>query len=202
MSRKLLLNSGVYGILNLFNDKIYIGSAKDIIGRFSWHYRALEKGNHHSILLQRAWNKYGENNFIFFVIVRTNSWLLAKEQLWMDRLTSYNVDCGYNIYSVAGSPANTKASEETKRKIALASTGRVMSPEALANMSKAQLNRSPEWRANHSAAMKKRVFSETHRARLTEANFKRKPVTEETRLKMSEGQKRRIERQGYVVKPK
>ncbi len=39
-----MLTAGVYGIINLFDDKIYIGSAKYIKGRFSWHYRALENG--------------------------------------------------------------------------------------------------------------------------------------------------------------
>lgn len=201
MPKRSLLNSGVYGILNLFNDKIYIGSAKDIKDRFSWHYQALENGKHHSILLQRAWNKYGEDSFIFFIIAKTEDRLIV-EQYWMDRFCSYHPDSGYNIYPIAGSPFGYKHTDEAKLKLSEAGKGRVMSPETLANMSKAQLNRSPEWRANHSAAMKKRVFTETHRARLTEANFKRKPVTEKTRLRMSEGQKRRIERQGYVVKPK
>lgn len=68
------------------------------------------------------------------------------------------------------SSAKSKHTEETKRKISKTNKGRVMSPETLANMSKAQLNRSPEWRANHSAAMKKRVFTPEHRQRLVEAN--------------------------------
>lgn len=173
--------SGVYAIINLFNDKIYIGSAKDISDRFSWHYNALEKSNHHSKLLQRAWDKYGEDQFIFFVLARTEN-RLPLEQYWMDRFSSYNVDCGYNIYSIAGSPAKSKHTEETKRKIGEAGKGRVMSPDTLANMSRAQLNRSPEWRANHSAAMKKRVFTPEHRQKLVEANARvkaRKLLTKE-----------------------
>ncbi len=161
--------SGVYAILNLFNDKIYVGSAKDISDRFSWHHKALEKGKHHSKLLQRSWDKYGEDSFIFFIIDRTEN-RLTVEQFWMDRFASYNPDCGYNLYAVAGSPAKSKHTEETKRRIGEAGKGRVMSPETLANMSKAQKNRSPEWRANHSAAMKKRVFTPEHRQRLIEAN--------------------------------
>lgn len=195
-----MINSGVYGIINLFNDKIYIGSAKYIKARFSWHYRALENNNHHSILLQRAWNKYGEDSFIFFNLEITEC-LLIREQYWMDRLSSYHPDSGYNLYSVAGSPAKTKLTEEHKLKISKAGKGRVLSPETIAKMSKAQLNRSPEWRANHSAAMKKRVFTPEHKAKLTAANLKRKPVSEETKKKMSDGQKARVARQGYCVKP-
>lgn len=164
-----MLTSGVYAILNLFDGKIYIGSAKDIKDRFSWHHRALETNKHHNILLKRAWDKYGEDNFIFFVLEHTED-LLVREQYWMDRLCSYHPDSGYNLYSKAGSSAKSKHTEETKRKISKTNKGRVMSPETLANMSKAQLNRSPEWRANHSAAMKKRVFTPEHRQRLVEAN--------------------------------
>lgn len=161
--------SGVYGIINLFDDKIYIGSAHYIKARFSWHHRALENGSHHSILLQRAYDKYGDDSFVFFRIELTDN-LLEREQYWMDRFCSYHPDSGYNLYSKAGSSAKSKHTEETKRKISKTNKGRVMSPETLANMSKAQLNRSPEWRANHSAAMKKRVFTPEHRQRLVEAN--------------------------------
>jgi group I intron endonuclease len=161
--------SGVYAILNLVNDKIYIGSARYIKDRLSWHHKALENNKHHSKLLQRAWFKYGEDSFIFFVLEYTDN-LIEREQYWLDRFISYNVDCGYNHYPIAGSPAKTKHSEETKAKIGAAGKGRKMSAETLANMSKAQLNRSPEWRANHSAAMKKRVFTPEHRQKLVEAN--------------------------------
>ena len=165
--------AGVYGIINLFNGKIYIGSAKYIKGRFSWHYRALENGKHHSRLLQRAWDKYGEDSFVFFIIEHRETWLLHREQYWMDRLTSYNFDCGYNIYPKAGSPANVKLTEEHKRKIGEAGKGRKISDETKALMSKAHLNRSVEHKANHAAAMKKRGITPEHKQKLKEANIKR-----------------------------
>jgi hypothetical protein len=34
----LMLTSGGYGIVNLFDDKIYIGSATYSKDRFSWHF--------------------------------------------------------------------------------------------------------------------------------------------------------------------
>jgi group I intron endonuclease len=164
--------SGVYAILNLFDGKIYIGSAKYIKSRFGWHHRALENNKHHNILLKRAWDKYGEDSFIFFVIEVTDD-LLVREQYWMDRFSSYHPDSGYNLYPVAGSPANVKLTEEHKRKIGEAVRGRKLSEETKANMSAAHLNRTAEHKANHAAAMKKRGITPEHKQKLKEANMKR-----------------------------
>ncbi len=172
-----MLSSGVYGILNLFNDKIYIGSAARIKNRFSWHYRALEIYKHHNILLQRAWVKYGSDNFIFFVIERTTN-LLEREQYWLERFSSHS----YNLYFKAGSSAGSKHSEETKAKISASGKGKSRSVITRMRMAEAARNRSPEHRANHAAAMKKRVFTAEHRQKLVEANARvkaRKLLTKE-----------------------
>lgn len=58
----------VYKILNLQNGKFYIGSTKNFEKRCKEHKTQL-KGNYHcNIKLQRAWNKYGENNFNFIIL--------------------------------------------------------------------------------------------------------------------------------------
>ena len=48
--------SGIYKLI--VNDKFYIGSAKNIGIRLSKHILDLERNKHHSIYLQRSWNKY------------------------------------------------------------------------------------------------------------------------------------------------
>lgn len=60
--------SGVYGIINVFNDKLYIGSSKDIYKRYKRHIRTLSDETHHNIYMSRSWNKYGEGCFIVTVI--------------------------------------------------------------------------------------------------------------------------------------
>lgn len=47
---------------------MYIGSSKDIQRRFYAHKSLLKNNRHHSIYLQRAWNKYGKHNFVYEVI--------------------------------------------------------------------------------------------------------------------------------------
>lgn len=48
--------------------KSYIGSAKNFKKRCYEHIWYLEKGKHHSRVLQRAWNKYG-NVFVFTILI-------------------------------------------------------------------------------------------------------------------------------------
>lgn len=56
----------IYGIENIPTSDMYVGSTKQLLkDRQSQHLKELYKGKHHSILLQRSWDKYGEKCFIF-----------------------------------------------------------------------------------------------------------------------------------------
>ena len=61
--------SGIYQIRNLVNGNIYVGQTVDIKKRKQIHFYKLNKHQHHSVYLQRAFDKYGENNFIFEIIL-------------------------------------------------------------------------------------------------------------------------------------
>jgi group I intron endonuclease len=65
----------VYAIENTVNNRCYIGSATDYKSRWNAHRSSLRRGKHHSFILQRAWDKYGEDAFAFKVLV-----ICAKEQ--------------------------------------------------------------------------------------------------------------------------
>jgi group I intron endonuclease len=83
---------GIYRIKNLVNDKCYYGSSKNIEKRWRIHKNHLNGGKHHNIPLQRAWNKYGENNFSFEVIEECNETiLLEREQHYLDLNPEYNI---------------------------------------------------------------------------------------------------------------
>lgn len=76
----------IYQIRNIINNKKYIGSTVSLPRRYYWHKRALKKGQHHSIALQRAWDKYGENSFVFEVIkICSKSERLIEEQNEINR---------------------------------------------------------------------------------------------------------------------
>ena len=58
----------IYKIENIVNNKKYIGVTGNIEQRKKTHFNRLRQNKHHSPYLQKAWNKYGEKNFLFQII--------------------------------------------------------------------------------------------------------------------------------------
>lgn len=96
--------SGIYQIRNLVNGKVYVGSSKNILNRWAQHKRDLKRGTHYNDALQRAWNKHGEDGFIFEILEKTSiDELLDREQFWYDKLESHDNNKGYNLSPIARS---------------------------------------------------------------------------------------------------
>lgn len=120
-------NIGIYKILNLITHKIYIGSTISFKERRKNHFKLLRNNKHVNIYLQRAFNKYNKENFIFHVIEYCNEEdLLNREQYWLDFYNSFNRDFGYNINPRAD---RSIMSEETKEKIRLSKIGKKLTEE-------------------------------------------------------------------------
>lgn len=58
----------VYRILNTETNKEYIGSTLNYIKRKKTHFYNLKNNKHHCIHLQRSYNKYGRDKFIFEIL--------------------------------------------------------------------------------------------------------------------------------------
>jgi len=83
---------GIYRIKNLLNNKCYYGSSKNIETRWLKHKNELKKGKHINIILQRAWDKYGSDNFSFEVVEECDKKiLLEREQYYLDLNPDYNI---------------------------------------------------------------------------------------------------------------
>lgn len=128
------MEAGVYIILNNTNNNIYIGSTNNIKRRWDWHKNQLKKNKHGNKYLQRAYNKYGKDNFSFEIVeyINTESLLLSREQKWLD---FFNPE--YNILKIAGSPLGYKHTEEAKKKISEAGKIKIFTQEHRDNLSKA-----------------------------------------------------------------
>jgi group I intron endonuclease len=91
-------NCGIYRILNTRNGKFYIGSSKNLKSRKSDHFKTLRSDRHHSIKLQRAWNKHQDKSFVFEPILFCNEeMLITYEQQF---LNFYKPQ--YNMSLIAG----------------------------------------------------------------------------------------------------
>ena len=88
---------GIYKIINIKNNKVYIGSSENIDQRIKQHIRELKNNKHHSYKLQIDWNKFGEDNFISELLEEINNIELLRERelYWIKFFNSINE--GYNL---------------------------------------------------------------------------------------------------------
>ena len=96
---------GVYQILNLTNNKVFVGSAFNLEGILNRHKFELKNGNHRNRELQNDWNELESGKFAFEIIEelvpRENpdynyrEDLKCLEDLWLEKLKPYD-EKGYN----------------------------------------------------------------------------------------------------------
>lgn len=173
----------IYRIENLINGKCYIGSTTKFNKRKKRHIEDLNKGNHHSKPLQRAFNKYGRINFEIVMMEQfpfyTKQDILDKEQNYINQ---YSPE--YNVCRIAGSQLGSKRDEEFKRKCAERMKGKPSWNKGLktgpqseetktkrANSLRGQ-KRTPEYKRFMSEKMKGRKPSEETKQKMSKAKIK------------------------------
>ena len=81
------METGIYKITCSENNRIYIGSAKNLLKRWLRHLNDLRNNKHVNIHLQRTYDKYGENSFKFEIVENCDvDNLLVREQYYLDLL--------------------------------------------------------------------------------------------------------------------
>lgn len=180
----------IYAIVNVINDKQYVGQTFNKLKRFGEHKKTLRAHTHCNRLLQRAFNKYGEEAFIFVMLeeVKDLEKLTEKEQCWIDTLKPE-----YNLAPVAGSMLNYKHTDEARQNMSKAHIGKIQhSEEYLKEL--AYKMKGNKWNVGRKHSLehietRAKVIrgvpkSDEHRAKIAAAN-KGQKRSEETRLKMS-----------------
>lgn len=157
--------SGIYKIESKSKpNRIYIGSAIYVNKRHGEHLRLLRYGKHHSIKLQRHYNKYGEDDLVFCVIEKCDlNNLISKEQYYLDLYNPY-----FNYRRVAKSRFGTGHSMETREKQRIAHLG---------------IKPSEETRMKQSLIRRRENLSEETLIKMRESGKKYRP-TEETKEKI------------------
>ena len=88
---------GIYMIVNIKNNKVYIGQSRNIMKRISRHRCDLRRGSHKNKTLQQDFDMYGIDNFIFEALCECPlSQLNTLEQYYMICFESYSIEFGYN----------------------------------------------------------------------------------------------------------
>jgi hypothetical protein len=113
---------GIYKIQSKeFSDRCYIGSSYNIKRRKNVHYYLLRHNKHFNKKLQNHYNKYGEDDLSFNIVVGCSKEKLRDiEQFFMESFKSY-----FNINKDTRCPDFTghKVSEEHKKKLSICMLG-------------------------------------------------------------------------------
>lgn len=154
----------IYIIINNINHKVYIGQTIDIKRRWHSHIYDLRNNNHINIYLQRAWNKYGENNFEFKILEEISDELLnEKEKYWINFYKSFDREYGYNL-TTGGD--NFELSNEVKDQISQSMKGKSKSKSHRQNLSNSRIGVSPSNKGKKMSEEQKekirKTFQEKH----------------------------------------
>lgn len=157
---------GIYKIINVVNNKFYVGSAVDLKRRKTRHFSELRNGKHNNRHLQAAWVKYGEQSFVFVVVeeLPDDADVLATENVWLKEHVGkphcYNIgiDATAPMLGVKGEASPTwgyKHTVENIQRIAAASTGRTQDAKTISRKTAHLLGKpkSAEVRAKISATL-------------------------------------------------
>jgi group I intron endonuclease len=134
------MNSGIYHIKNIVSNGIYFGRSVDVADRLSHHRQQLKRGVHVNKRLQHSWNKHGEQAFEFKMVwEETQDKLEELEGFVLEIVWGNERLFNHHKLSAGGFMPNNKLgcftrSEETKKKMSVAFTGRKFSEQHKQNI--------------------------------------------------------------------
>lgn len=191
------MSQAIYKIINLVNDKFYVGSTTNKNERFRTHRNKLRRGVHHCAHLQAAWNKYGEEKFVFRVVVEipNGESLQTAEDLWLAE--HVGKDYCYNTGLRSGAPMRGIQKEQHpnfgKPKTA---AEREQISQTLKEFYAADPNNHPRVGKQHTEETKAKIGEKVRQA-AAEGRGGAFIPSEETRQKMSDALKGNQNAKGY-----
>lgn len=169
------MTSGIYAFVNKINGKMYIGQSQNIEKRLYDHEYTARKGKEKCTALQRAFDKYGFDNFSVEILEECSiSDLNEREIFYIQKFQSNNKKFGYNLSSGGESGLRGyKFPESFGKKISEAKKGWIMSDSQKEFISRLH---------------KGKIVSKETRRKMSENNvgFIGRTHTDETKQKMSE----------------
>lgn len=186
----------IYRIRNVVDGKFYVGSTINTKERFRTHRTRLRSGRHHTPHLQAAWNKHGEECFIFEVVedVASVDELQVAEDRWL--VAHVGQPHCYNAGLRSGAPWRGTPKEQHP------SYGRIKTPGEIAAISDSvkKLYASgfnPRTGLTHSEETKAKISAKIQAAVVAGRAGKFIP-SEETRKRMSQALKGNQNARGHA----
>jgi group I intron endonuclease len=195
MNKKDMNKSGIYCVKNLINNKVYIGSAKNLRIRKNQHFGELRRNEHGNPHLQFSFNKYGGDNFSFIILefVDDLNILIDRENFYINFYQSNNSEFGYNIRLLAQSNLGWSPTLEQRKQMSNSHIGlqagekHPMFGKPRSEETKQKIR---EKRANQTSTVKGMHHSEESKRKNREAHLGKK-ASEETKKKQSQALKGR-----------
>jgi len=192
------MKSGIYYIRCTGNGKIYVGQSYDIKPRWSSHLYELRQGKHYNIILQRSFDKYGEDSFEWNIITRVPVPDLDQMEIKWINFFDCMAPKGFNIRG--GGESIHIFSKSSRQKMSNNRKGMKFTTKHCENISKGQKNRAPMTEKT------KRKMAESQKARWLRADAKKARTklsrkfrgtkrSPETRLKISNSQRARLKKE-------
>ena len=98
--------AGIFQVKNIVNGKVLLGSSLNLEGPLNSHKFMLKIGRHRNEALQKEWNEYGQDKFVFEILeivkvkddlnFNLSDELTLLEQIWLEKLQPFG-ERGYNI---------------------------------------------------------------------------------------------------------
>lgn len=185
---------GIYVIINIINEKTYIGQSLDVKNRIRKHKYLLNKGVHSNKYLQSSHIKHGSENFKFEILYEINDFSLSKEQI-VDKLNIKEIDMiikydsFYNGYNLTTGGEGYNVSEITKKRLSESHKGQIPSElckkktsERFKGVSKSEETKN---RMSLASKNKKKNYEVWNKGK---PGYKTKPASNERKLKISSSQ--------------
>lgn len=205
------MKSGVYKIFMISSGKIYVGSSQDVFRRKREHFYTLKNHKHSNIYLQRNYNKYGIEDFVFEVLELCKIENLQEKENYYINL--YNSTCdkiGFNLMPIAYSSRGYKHSDESRERLKISQSKKVWKE----NQSKKQKEiwskseykekmsdiRKRQWEKDETIEKRRKTFSSSeYRLKRSEASKKmwqdkhaRENLVKERRERVDENYKKKL----------